>query len=98
MFFSCRAPAKTAVRHLSPRGGGGDRQLSDARHPPGLFFLFSFTRLGLGFQSETDRTLCFRFLFNSLPHTNLHTVNPALVPLLGNTVPLKRRSGDEHLT
>ena len=57
LIFSCRAPAKTAVRHLSPRGGGGDRQLSDARHPPGLFFLFSFTRLGLGFQSETDRTL-----------------------------------------
>ena len=58
LFFSRRALAKTAVRHLSPRGGGGDRQLSDACHPPGLFSIF-FTRLGLGFQSELDRTLCY---------------------------------------
>ena len=36
LLFSCRAPVRTAVRHLSPLGGGGDRGSSDVRHP-GLF-------------------------------------------------------------
>ena len=33
LFCSCRAPVRTAVRHLFPCGGGGDRGSSDVRHP-----------------------------------------------------------------
>ena len=80
LIFSCRAPAKTAVRHLSPRGGGGDRQLSDARHPPGLFSFFYPVRVR-NFGSKLGLGIRFHCVFRS-PDLDLKALEDlAPVPL-----------------
>ena len=78
------------MQHLSPRSGSGDRQLSDA--PLSLFILFYPVRVSVSIQTESNPLLLFDFFSILDPILDLHTVNLALVPLLENTVPLKRRS------
>ena len=86
LIFSCRAPAKTVARHLSPHGGGGDRQLSDARHPPSrslfIFFYPVRVRVRVSIRTGSNPLLLFDFFSILYPILDLHTGNPASIPLL----------------
>jgi len=81
LFFSCRAPTKTAVRHLSPLGGGGDRELSDVCHPLVSFYFFYPVRVR-NFGSKLGLGIKFYCVFRS-PDLDLKALEDlALIPLL----------------